>query len=41
MEFLQFALKGNHKKFWEDLKNIERKTGKNANLMFLDSAFST
>ena len=40
MEFLSFALKGNYKRFYENLKKVSEKTGKNPTLMFLDEVLS-
>lgn len=41
MEFLDFMLKGNYKKFYQNLKEIGNKNGKNASLMFVDAAISS
>lgn len=41
MEFLQFALKGNYKRFYDNLKKVEKETGKNRIVMFLDAALSS
>ncbi len=39
MEFLGFALKGNYKRFYENLKEIGKQTNKSPMGMFLDEAF--
>lgn len=41
LEFLDFMLKGNYKKFYQSLKEISKKNGKNPSLMFVDAAFSS
>lgn len=41
MEFLDFMLKGNYKKFYQNLKEISNRNGKSASLMFIDAAFSS
>ena len=41
MEFLDFMLKGNYKKFYGDLKVISKKNGKSPTFMFIDAAFSS
>ena len=40
MEFLTFALKGNYKRFYENLKEVGKETGKNPTLMFMDEVLS-
>ena len=41
MEFLTFALKGNYKRFYNNLKELSKKNGKNPTLMFIDAAISS
>lgn len=41
MGIVSFALAGNYKRFYNDLKEISKKTGKPAWFMFLDTALST
>ncbi len=41
MEFLDFMLKGNYKKFYQDLKVIGKKKGKSPTIMFIDAAVSS
>ncbi len=41
MEFLDFMLKGNYKKFYQDLKKIGEKNGKSPFIMFIDAAISS
>ena len=41
MEFLDFMLKGNYKKFYQDLKVIGKNKGKNPTIMFIDAAISS
>ena len=40
-EFLSFALKGNGKRFYENLKVVSEKNKKSPTWMFIDSMFST
>lgn len=40
MGLIKFALKGNYKKYYEDLKELSKQVDKNANIMFLDTALS-
>lgn len=41
MEFLTFALKGNYKRFYNNLKEVSKKNGKSPVLMFIDAAISS
>lgn len=41
MEFLSFALKGNYKRFYDNLKVLGKRIGKSPALMFMDAAFSS
>ncbi len=41
MEFLSFALKGNYKRFYDNLKILGKKIGKSPAFMFIDAAFSS
>lgn len=41
MEFLDFMLRGNYKKFYQSLKAIGEKNGKKPSLMFVDAAVSS
>lgn len=41
MEFLTFALKGNYKRFYNNLKELSKKNGKSPTLMFIDAAISS
>ena len=41
MEFLDFMLKGNYKKFYEDLKIIGKNKKKSSTIMFIDAAISS
>lgn len=41
MEFLGFILKGNYKRFYENLKVVGKKNNKNPAIMFADTALST
>jgi len=38
MGLFSWALRGNYKKYYNDLKELSKKNGKSANLMFLDTA---
>ena len=40
MGFIGFALKGNYKRHYKNLKNVSQKTGKSTILMFIDTAVS-
>lgn len=40
MGLLKFALRGNYKRYYKDLKELSKKNGKSANLMFIDTAIS-
>lgn len=40
MEFLTFALKGNYKRFYENLKDVSKKNGKSPAIMFADEVIS-
>ena len=40
MEFLSFALRGNYKRFYENLKKVSEKNKKSPALMFVDEVFS-
>lgn len=40
MGLIKFALNGNYKKYYKDLKELSKQTNKNANIMFLDTALS-
>ena len=39
MEFIDFLLKGNYKRFYENLKEIGKEKHKSPFLMFVDAAF--
>ncbi len=41
MEFLTFALNGNYKRFYNNLKELSKKNGKNPTLMFIDAGISS
>ena len=38
MGFIGFALKGNYKRHYNNLKKVSQKTGKSTILMFIDTA---
>ena len=40
MGFIKFALKGNYKRHYQNLKKVSQKTGKSASFMFIDTAIS-
>lgn len=40
MGIIRWAIKGNYKKYYNDLKRLSEKNGKNVNLMMLDTAVS-
>lgn len=40
MGFIKFALKGNYKRHYQNLKKVAQKTGKSASFMFIDTAIS-
>ena len=40
MGFIGFALKGNYKRHYNNLKKVSQKTGKSTILMFIDTAVS-
>jgi hypothetical protein len=40
MGLLKFALKGNYKRYYNSLKDLSKKNGKNATIMFIDTAVS-
>ena len=40
MGFIGFALKGNYKRHYKNLKKVSQKTGKSTILMFIDTAVS-
>ena len=41
MGILNFALSGNYKRFYENLKEISKKNGKSPKIMFIDTAICT
>lgn len=40
MGLIKFALKGNYKKYYQDLKELSKRNHKSANIMFIDTALS-
>lgn len=40
MGLIKFAMKGNYKRYYNDLKELSKKVNKNPNLMFVDTALS-
>lgn len=41
MGLLSFALKGSYKRYWNNLKDLEKETGKKPLFLFIDTAIST
>ena len=41
MGLISFALRGNYKRYWNDLKKVSEETGKSPVLMFIDTALCT
>lgn len=41
MGMIKFALKGSYKRYYKNLKKLAKENHKNANLMFIDTVFST